>query len=60
MESDVANNRAGCSLKFKAVLRRIEMVEQGLVTLILTLIILLAVLVERALQQCVRAARNSA
>lgn len=42
MESDVANNRAGCSLKFKAVLRRIEMVEQGLVTLILTLIILLA------------------
>ena len=42
MESDVANNSDGWSLKFKTVLSRIEKVEQGLVTLILTLIILLA------------------
>ncbi len=42
MESDVTNIRYGWSLKLKAVLNRVEMVEQGLVTLILTLIIVLA------------------
>ncbi len=43
MESDVTGKRYGWSLKFKAALTRIEMVEQGLATLILTLIIVLAV-----------------
>jgi TRAP-type C4-dicarboxylate transport system permease small subunit len=42
MESDLSNNSFGWSLKLKAVLSRVEMVEQGLVTLILTLIIVLA------------------
>ena len=42
MESDVTNIRYDWSLKLKAVLNRVEMVEQGLVTLILTLIIVLA------------------
>ena len=42
MESDVTIKRCGWSLKLKAVLNRVEIVEQGLVALILTLIILLA------------------
>lgn len=42
MESDATGNRYGWALKFKAALNRIEMVEQALAALILTLIIVLA------------------
>lgn len=42
MTSNTADNRNSWSLKCKAILARVEAVEQGLVTIILSLIILLA------------------